>query len=421
MSRCFVGQLWYDADFGMEISPSQGFVGNGGVLVTVWDNSQLELLDKRLGINSITCLFRFRSDGFKFVMTNAYSPCNHNMRELFWNNLNEIRDWSSEAWCFVGDVNAVRSDGERSKPDGDVRNMKFLNDFISDQALIDLTLHGRAYTWSNKQNDPLLCRLDRCLLCTAFDSKFRSATQTALVRTISYHNALIIDLSPSIRTQSCFRIENHWLEHPDFVKMVENWSTFGNVRKEEEELRKKIGVLNIIEETSALSTAQLEERTTLLNSLNTVKLTRARMAYQRAKIKGFKYGDKNTQYFHQIASGKRRMNYITKLEVDGADVFNHEAIKKEIHDFYSDLFTDNSPITPSFDNLDFKAIDQVQKAWLEREMEEEKVLKAIKLCGKNKSPGPDGYNLEFYKACWGVLKSDVMAAIKEFCNKGKLD
>ncbi|XP_026445022.1 uncharacterized protein LOC113345459 [Papaver somniferum] len=373
-----VRQLWYNSDFGMECIPSQGIAGNSGGLLTIWDITRLELLDKRIGLNSISCLFRFRSTCFKFILTHAYSPCDFDMRELFWNDLKEIRTWSDEAWCFVGDVNSVRSDTERNKPGGDLRNMSFLNNFIAEKELMDLPLHGSAYTWSNRHEDPLLCRLDRCLLCTAFDSKFINATQTALVRTISDHNALLLDLTSCVKNISSFKIENHWLEHPDFIKLVEVWwnsldftgtpsfvlfrklqnlkyfikkwskVTFGNVRKKEDESTEKIKLLNVAEESAPLSSSQLDERVVLLKSLSDVKVTRGRMDYQRAKVKGFKDVDKNTCYFHAIANGKRRRNYITKLEINGVDVFNQEAIKVEIHNFYNDLFTARTSISPSF-------------------------------------------------------------------------
>lgn len=53
--------------------------------------------------------------------------------------------------------------------------------------------------------------------------------------------------------------------------------------------------------------------------------------------------------------------------------------------------------------------------------DEEEVETVIKKCGTNKAPGPDGYNIEFYRDCWGFMKADVMAAVNEFYIKGKLD
>ncbi|XP_026420503.1 uncharacterized protein LOC113316559 [Papaver somniferum] len=294
MFSWFIRQLWFDADFGMEYIPSQGAAGNSGCLLTIWDNSKLELLDKRMGVNFISCLFK---------------------------------------------------------------------------ELIDLPLNGGSYTWSNKHEDLLLCRLDRCHACISFDANFSNATQTALY----------------------------------FIKP---WSriTFGRVRRKEDELTEKIKSLNLAEENVALTQTQLEERTTLLTSLNNVKITRARMAFQRAKVKGFKDGDKNTQYFHKIANGKRQKNCITKMEVDGLDLFNQKIIKMEIHQYYSSLFTGNSDISPSFDYMNFRTVDTTQQCWVERPFEEDEVVNAIKICGANKDPGPDGYNLEFYKACWSILR-----------------
>ncbi|GAU39170.1 hypothetical protein TSUD_372700 [Trifolium subterraneum] len=35
-------------------------------------------------------------------------------------------------------------------------------------------------------------------------------------------------------------------------------------------------------------------------------------------------------------------------------------------------------------------------------------------CDGNKSPGPDGFNLNFFKACWYIVKNNVMAFLREF-------
>ncbi|XP_026451845.1 uncharacterized protein LOC113352215 [Papaver somniferum] len=389
-----------------------GSAGNSGGLITMWDATVLELLDKRVGLNSISCLFKYRSNGFKFIPTNAYSPCDDNLREDFWSDLAEIRNWSLEPWCFVGELNSVRSDAERNKSCGDARNIGYLNEFIFEQEMIDFPLNGSSYTWRNKQDDPLLCRLD------------------------SYR----LVLRPIIVLK--------WLKHPDFVKSVEQWwkdlvfvgmpgyilfcelqnlkyfiknwskEVFGNVKKEENDLTEKIKSLNLLEESVALSSIQLEERANVLVKLNNVKVNRARSAFQRAKVKGFKEGDKNTRYFNKIANAKRRRNCITKLEVAGVDVFNQEIIKREIQQYSSSLFTASSSVNPSFENMAFKSIDDSQKVWLERPFDEEKVMEDIKKCGANKAPGPDGYNLELYKACWGFTKHDVMAVVNAFHNKG---
>ena len=33
--------------------------------------------------------------------------------------------------------------------------------------------------------------------------------------------------------------------------------------------------------------------------------------------------------------------------------------------------------------------------------------------GKNRSPGPDGFPADFYVACWDIIGTDLVQAIKE--------
>jgi hypothetical protein len=63
-------------------------------------------------------------------------------------------------WLIVGDFNLIRGPHNRNKPGGNVQDMLLFNEVISAQGWIELPLHGRKYTWSNKQSSPLLERLD---------------------------------------------------------------------------------------------------------------------------------------------------------------------------------------------------------------------------------------------------------------------
>jgi mannosylglycoprotein endo-beta-mannosidase len=39
---------------------------------------------------------------------------------------------------------------------------------------------------------------------------------------------------------------------------------------------------------------------------------------------------------------------------------------------------------------------------------EEEIQAAINSMVKNKAPGPDGISVEFYQACWPIIKNDIM-------------
>lgn len=46
---------------------------------------------------------------------------------------------------------------------------------------------------------------------------------------------------------------------------------------------------------------------------------------------------------------------------------------------------------------------------------------AVWECGVSKSPGPDGFNIGFFKACWNTIKSDLLKVLDEFHANGKLE
>ena len=48
----------------------------------------------------------------------------------------------------------------------------------------------------------------------------------------------------------------------------------------------------------------------------------------------------------------------------------------------------------------------------------EEVHKAVFYCGKDKSPGPDGFSMSFFQSCWEVVKGDLMKVMQDFFQSG---
>ena len=63
-------------------------------------------------------------------------------------------------WLIVGDFNLIRKLENRNRPGGDLTEIGLFNEAISSLDLTGITLHGKQFTWSNKQPSPLLERLD---------------------------------------------------------------------------------------------------------------------------------------------------------------------------------------------------------------------------------------------------------------------
>ena len=76
---------------------------------------------------------------------------------------------------------------------------------------------------------------------------------------------------------------------------------------------------------------------------------------------------------------------------------------------------------PFPDVLDFPRISGDNAVWLERPFEEAEIFEVIKEFNGDKSPGPDGFLMAFFQACWGTLKSDIVVVFNHFHVTGQFE
>jgi hypothetical protein len=62
------------------------------------------------------------------------------------------------------------------------------------------------------------------------------------------------------------------------------------------------------------------------------------IARQRSRIRQLSEGDTNTKYFHLIARGRKRINFIPSLSVDGYTVANHDGMELALFEHFSKVF-----------------------------------------------------------------------------------
>lgn len=140
-----------------EFLPS--IVASGGI-ITIWKSVIIEGHLSFQNNFSISIDIRSRHNNAKWVLTNVYGPCSREGKIEFTNWLKDIQMPDDVEWLLVGDFNLMTSPSDRNKPGGDVTEMFLFNEAISAVRLVELPLQGRKYTWTNKQPDPLLERLD---------------------------------------------------------------------------------------------------------------------------------------------------------------------------------------------------------------------------------------------------------------------
>lgn len=155
-------------------------------------------------------------------LTNVYGPCDDPARTAFinWFKSHEIPD--SCNWIFLGDFNFYRSLNNRNRPGGNLADTLVFNDAIGHLGLIELSLKGRAYTWSNMQSDPLLEQLNWFFTSPNWMLDYPNAEVLPLAKTTSDHIPCKIAISTSTPRSNIFRFENFWAEHDSFLTIVQD-------------------------------------------------------------------------------------------------------------------------------------------------------------------------------------------------------
>ena len=138
-------------------------------------------------------------------------------------------------------------------------------------------------------------------------------------------------------------------------------------------------------------------------------------------MKWLQEGDKNTKFFHLVASSRKRANHIAKLTIHDKVVDKPGDIQEAITSHFESLFNKHQATQVKDLNCNLKMLNENSATLLECPFSEVEVWDVIQHCDGNKAPGPDGFNLHFFKSQWNVVKDDVMKVLDEFFLSGMLD
>ncbi|GLT87684.1 hypothetical protein SLE2022_057510 [Rubroshorea leprosula] len=121
-----------------------------------------------------------------------------------------------------------------------------------------------------------------------------------------------------------------------------------------------------------------------------------------------------------MANGRKAQNSISGLLCACRWVEEPDMVKKEVVNFFRNLFQEEHWNRPKPTNLLFKRISDEQRLWLERPFSDEEIEEGLKSCAGSKAPGPDGYNFNFLKLFWNCIKEDFVNFFREFHQHSRL-
>lgn len=68
----------------------------------------------------------------------------------------------------------------------------------------------------------------------------------------------------------------------------------------------------------------------------------------------------------------------------------------------------------------FRKLDEADAAFLEADFSMQVIKQAVWSCAGNKAPGSDGFNYNFIKKYWAIIKTDFSKCILHFATSGSL-
>jgi len=81
---------------------------------------------------------------------------------------------------------------------------------------------------------------------------------------------------------------------------------------------------------------------------------------QKSRAIWLKEGDRNTKFFHKVASWRRLTYQINRLMVEGECVCDQGRIQDVIENYYANLYTDPILSRPYLVGVEFNRIDESQ-------------------------------------------------------------
>ena len=137
----------------------------------------------------------------------------------------------------------------------------------------------------------------------------------------------------------------------------------------------------------------------------------------RSKLRWVEQGEKPTKYFFNLEAKNFVQKNIVELKIaENKTVVQDAEILKQIENFYRDLFTSQfSSSGELFDNfvenVVLPQLSEVDKNKLEGELSVDIRRQILKTFSNGKSPGEDGFTVEFYVQFFELLAPDLLKSL----------
>ena len=201
------------------------------------------------------------------------------------------------------------------------------------------------------------------------------------------------------------------------------------IRKHEVEIKQQLDELDkIICNSQNLATIDgiLKQYDDLKKELQLQYENKAKAAIFRSKCLWVEEGEKATKYFFNLEKRNYNRKTINEIKLENDETTTDQTkILSMIQRYYSNLY--NSQTTDAQDSfeiftegVEIPKLDDAERDALEGPLTYEECKKSLETFENGKSPGEDGFTVEFYKHFFDLVGADLLASLNGAYELGRL-
>ena len=394
-------------------------------------------------------------NGSTVYIAGIYASTSYILRRQLWADLTRLQNTLVAPWLFVGDFNAVL--GAHDKRGRRLPPSLSCTDFLTwtnANLLMHMNTNGVQYTWNNGRldSDSVFQRLDRAICNEAWIDFWRGTSCTTLMRTQSDHHPLLVCMTLNLtpRTTS-FKFFKTWTQHEDCRPLVLatwkkevigagmhclqtklhrlkdafrvwNKTVFGDVQRQVQLAADEVSHIQNLIDSSGLDTdthsLELQAQLSLTLALN----IQDQFWREKARNQSFIYGDRNTAYFHRMASIKSSAKVITFIQDGETRITKSRLMEEHVVSYFQNIFGGNNNCVNNglaATVIPFMVTEE-ENAMLAAMPMFDEIKDAVFTMNADGAPGPDGFGGHFYQHFWDIVSADLVSSVQEFFYTGVL-
>lgn len=141
---------------------------------------------------------------------------------------------------------------------------------------------------------------------------------------------------------------------------------------------------------------------------------------QRSMEKWLKFGDRNSNFFHESVKVNRAKRRLLKIKnAEGVEQWFEEAKAQVALDYFNDLFRSSNPPSyqPMFQGMNTRVTEAMNQRLLDGVTDEE-IRSAVFSIKASSAPGPDGMSGLFFQQYWMEIGPKISLEVKQFFERG---